>query len=152
MYAMIVGEPLKSRIERFLQHVSEPYIKVENVSMEKRIYVEKHYIPIIIGLPFDAKIEVMQVLEESWNARIRNGVVHGNARHWGRAARGIAKYLLMPIEMDQVQPDVAADVVVRVSRWYHTNRNCGLWKRFIPYASHVVELAWGDIEQLYDDP
>ena len=38
---MIVGEPLKSRIERFLQDFSKPYKKVENVSMEKRIYVEK---------------------------------------------------------------------------------------------------------------
>ena len=69
---MIVVEPLKSRIERFLQHVNEPYKKDENVSMEKRIYVENHYIPIIIGLSFDSKMEVMQVLEESWNARIRN--------------------------------------------------------------------------------
>lgn len=145
---MIVGEPLKSRIERFLQHVSEPYIKVESVSMEKRIYVEEHYIPTIISLVDDAKMEIMQVLEESWDGNQNHGLV----RWWGRAARGIAEYLLMPIEMDQVQPDVAADVVVRVSRWYHTNRKCGLWKRFIPYASDVVELAWGDIEQLYDDP
>jgi len=118
------------------------------VSMEKRIYVEKHYIPTIIGLVDDAKMEIMQVLEESWD-RNQN---HGLVRWWGRAARGIAEYLLMPIEMDQVQLDIAADVVVRVSRWYHTNRKCGLWKRFIPYVSHVVELAWGDIEQLYDDP
>jgi len=148
MYEMIVGEPLKSRIERFLQNFSGPYKKVENVSMEKRIYVEKHYIPTIIGLVDDAKMEIMQVLEESWD-RNQN---HGLVRWWGRAARGIAEYLLMPIEMDQVQLDIAADVVVRVSRWYHTNRKCGLWKRFIPYVSHVVELAWGDIEQLYDDP
>ncbi len=145
---MIVEEPLKSRIERFLQHVNEPYIKVENVSMEKRISVAKHYIPIIIGLPDDVKMEIMQVLEESWDKNQN----HGNVRRWGRAARGIAEYLLMPIELDQVQLDVAADVVVRVSRWYHTNSECGLWERFIPYASHVVELAWGDIEQLYYDP
>ena len=149
---MIVGEPLRSRIERFLQNFSETYKKCENVSMEKRIYVEKRYIPTIIHLGDDAKMEIMQVLEESWNARIRNGVVHGNAIRWGGAARGIAEYLLMPIEMDQVQLDVAADVVVRVSRWCRTNSECGLWKRFIPYASDVVELAWGDIEQLYDDP
>ena len=58
----------------------------------------------------------------------------------------------MPIEMDQVQLDMAADVVVRVSRWYHTNPECGLWKRFIPYARSVVELVWENIELLYDDP
>jgi len=145
---MIVGEPLKSRIERFLRNFSEPYKKVENVSMEKRIYVEKRYIPTIIHLGDDAKTRIMQVLEESWYENQN----HGNVGKWGGAARGIAEYLLMPIEMDQVQLDVAADVVVRVSRWYHTNSECGLWKRFIPYASDVVELAWRDIEQLYDDP
>ena len=148
MYAMIVGEPLRSRIERFLQNFSGPYKKVENVSMEKRIYVEKRYIPTIIHLGDDAKTRTMQVLEESWY----ENQDHGNVEKWGGAVRGIAEYLLMPIEMDQVQLDVAADVVVRISRWYHTNSECGLWKRFIPYASHVVELVWGDIEQLYDDP
>lgn len=61
---MIVGEPLKSRIERFLQNFSEPYKKVENVSMNKRISVAKHYIPIIISFPDDVKMEIMQVLEE----------------------------------------------------------------------------------------
>ncbi len=145
---MIVGEPLKSRIERFLRNFSEPYKKVENVSMEKRIYVENHYVPTIIGLVDDAKMEIMQVLEESWY----ENQDHGNVKKWGGAARGIAEYLLMPKEMDQVQLDVAADVVVRVSRWYHTNRECGLWKRFISYASLVVELVWEDIELLYDDP
>jgi hypothetical protein len=145
---MIVGEPLKSRIERFLRNFSEPYKKVENVSMEKRIYVEKHYIPTIIGLVDDTKMEIMQILEESWDKNQN----HGNVKRWGRAARGIVEYLLLPKEMNQVQLDVAADVVVRVSRWYHTNRKCGLWKRFIPYVSNVVELAWGDIEQLYDVP
>jgi len=145
---MIVGEPLKSKIERFLQHFSKPYKKVENVAMEKRIYVEKHYIPTIIGLPDNSKMKIMQVLEESWY----DNQGHGNVERWGRAARGIAEYLLMPTEMDQVELDVAADVVVRVSRWYYTNSECGLWKRFIPYASHIVGLVWGDIEQLYGNP
>lgn len=145
---MIVGEPLKSRIERFFRNFSEPYKKCENVSMEKRIYVEKRYIPTIIHLGDDAKTRIMQVLEESWY----ENQDHGNVEKWGGAARGIAEYLLMPIEMDQVQLDVAADVVVRVSRWYHTNSECGLWKRFIPYARRVVELVWGDMELLYDDP
>ncbi len=145
---MIVGEPLRFRIERFLQNFSEPYKKCQNVSMKKRIDVEKRYIPTIIHLVDDAKMEIMQVLEKSWY----ENQDHGNVQKWGGAARGIAEYLLMPKEMDQVQLDVAADVVVRVSRWYHTNSECGLWKRFIPYASDVVELAWGDIEQLYDDP
>jgi len=145
---MIVGEPLKSRIERFFRNFSEPYKKCENVSMEKRIYVEKRYIPTIIHLGDDAKTRIMQVLEESWY----ENQDHGNVEKWGGAARGIAEYLLMPKEMDQVQLDVAADVVVRVSRWYHTNSECGLWKRFIPYARRVVELVWGDMELLYDDP
>lgn len=145
---MIVGEPLKSRIERFLQNFSELYKKCENVSMEKRFHIEKRYIPTIIHLGDDAKTRIMQVLEKSWYENQK----HGNVKKWRGVARGIAEYLLMPIEIDQVQIDMAADVVVRVSRWYHTNRECGLWKRFIPYASHVVELAWGDIEQLYDDP
>jgi len=139
---------LKSRIERFLQHFSKPYRKVENVSLEKTNYVQKYYVPTIIGLPDNSKMKIMKVLEES----CYDNQDHGNVERWGGATIGIAEYLLMPIEMEQVQPDVAADVVVRVSRWYHTNRKCGLWKRFIPYASHVVELAWGDIEQLYDDP
>jgi hypothetical protein len=145
---MIVGEPLKSRIERFLRNFSEPYKKCQNVSMKKRIYIEKHCIPTIIHLGDDAKMEIMQVLEKSWY----DNQDHGNVQKWGGAARGIAEYLLMPIEMDQVHLDVAADVVVRVSRWYRTNSECGLWKRFIPYASDVVESAWVDIEQLYDDP
>ena len=145
---MIVGEPLKSKIERFLRHFSEPYKKVENVSMRKRGSIEESYIPTIIHLGDDTKTRIMQVLEKSWN----DNQDHGNVEKWGGAARGIAEYLLMPIEIDQVQIDVAADVVVRLSRWYHTNSECGLWKRFIPYASHVVKLTWGNIEQLYDDP
>ncbi len=80
---MIVGEPLKSRIERFLRHVSEPYIKVENVAREQRIYVEEHYIPTIIVLPDKVKMRIMQILEESWN-RNRN---HGNVRRWRRLLR-----------------------------------------------------------------
>lgn len=144
-YPMTVGRPLKSRIDRFLRDVGEPYVKVEQVCMAQRARVRDRYIPAIIHLDDDAKARILQVLENSWN----NNRSHGNVRRWGRAARGIAEYLLMPTEMDQVEIDLAADVVVRVSRWYHTNRVVGLWKAFIPYVDDVVRLAWGDIEPLY---
>ena len=143
---MIVGEPLRTRIEDFLRHVGEPYIKVENVSDEQMEYIKEHYIPRIIGLSENVKMSIMQILEDSWNSN-RN---HGNVRRWIRAAIGIAKYLLMPIDMNQGQVDVAADVVVRVSRWYQTNEKCGLWKAFLPYVYDIVELAWGDMEELYN--
>jgi DNA polymerase II small subunit/DNA polymerase delta subunit B len=141
---MIVGEPLKSRIERFLQNFSERYEKCEKVPKEKSDYVEQHYIPQIVRLDNNTRNEIIQILEDSWN----KNQDHGNLYKWCGAARGVAEYLLMPIEMDQVQIDMAVDVVVRISRWYHTNKKCGLWKRFVPYASNVVKLVWGDIEKL----
>jgi hypothetical protein len=145
---MIVCDPLKSRIERFLRNFSGAYDKCENVSEEKKLYIEKNYIPQVISLDNDTRNKIMQVLEDSWN----KNQDHGNLYKWCGAARGIAEFLLRPIEMDQVQLDMAVDVVVRISRWYHTNENVGLWKRFVPYASDVVKLAWGDIEKLYDGP
>lgn len=142
---MIVGNPLKSRIERFIQNFNGSYETCENVSKEKRDYIEKHYIPQIVRLDNGTRNKILQVLEDSWY----KNQDHGNLCKWSGAARGVAEYLLMPIKMDQVQMEVAGDVVVRISRWYHTNKNVGLWKRFIPYASEVVRLIWRDIEQLY---
>ena len=97
---MAIDEPLKDRIERFLQNVDEPYRKVEKIplSLEQKNRIEE-LIHTIIELPDNVKMNIMQCLENSWNCN-RD---HGNVRRWGRAARGIAEYLLMPIEMDQVQ-------------------------------------------------
>ena len=130
---------------QFIQNVNEPYVKVEGVSENMANHIRQQYIPQIIGHSDDVKTKILSILEESWD---RNRA-HGNVRRWGRAARGIAEYLLMPTEIGEIQIDVAADVVVRISRWFHTTEN-NLWKRFTPYASQVVHLAWGHIEELYN--
>lgn len=143
----MVEDPLRTRIEEFIRDVGEDYEKVEGVTPEKLNEIQQNaYIRRIIGLPAQVKANILYVLEESWN-RNQN---HGHLRRWARATVGIAEYLLLPTEMSEVHIDKAADVVVRVSRWHHSNRS-NLWIRFIPYACRVVELAWGDIEDLWNN-
>jgi len=150
---MMVDNPLKARIEAFVrnvrEHVDQNYVLVEAATRQERQRIqERDYTYRVVSHPGHLKTEILEVLEASWNARLRDGVVHSKARHWGRAASGFAHYLLKPIEMEQVNIDAAADLVIRMSRWYHTT-NCNLWIRFKPYARRVVELTWGNIERFH---
>jgi hypothetical protein len=42
----------------------------------------------------------------------------------------------------------AADLVARLSGWYHTVR--GMWKKFKPTAEDVGNLIWGGLDRLKD--
>lgn len=150
----MVGGLLQDRIEEFVRRVGEGvdqrYVIVEGVTTRQLGRIrDAHYIHTIIEHEDSTEADILAVLEESWEARIRRGEVHGKAREWGRAASGLAHYLLKPTEIEEVDGSVAADLVVRISRWDHSSEACNIWKRFRPFAHRVVELAWGSIEALY---
>jgi hypothetical protein len=52
-------------------------------------------------------------------------------------------------ELNATELQHAIDVVVRISRWYHTD--CNLWNRFQPCAERAVQLLWGEMEVLVND-
>lgn len=99
--------------------------------------------PEIVQLSEQAREDILSRLEASW----RNNQDHRHIRRWGRAAIGVAEYLLRPTSLDEANKEYAADVIVRISRWYHTDTN--LWIRFQPDAQYIVEQIWGDIKDLY---
>jgi hypothetical protein len=139
----MVSDRLAQQIELFIQRVAEPYVLVEAVSPEGEQHVLQQYVPRIIGMPEDEKLKILQRLDRGW----RDNQSHGRARDWGRASIGVARFLLEPTEIDEVQVPQAVDVVVRISRWHHTETN--LYQRFRPDASFVVRQVWGDIERLH---
>lgn len=152
---MMVDNPLRAGIEAFVhdvgEHVDQNYVLVEAVTAQQfNRMQQRNYIRRVIDHSDNTKRKILEVLEASWDARIRHGRVHSKARHWGRAASGFAHYLLKPKDMEQVNVDAAADLVVRISRWRYT-RNCNVWVRFRPYACRVVELALGEIEDFQNN-
>ena len=138
----MVGEPLKSKIEKFIANVNEPYKKVSGVSPEQERDVMDKYVPNIVCLDEDIKKDILLALEDGWNFNQD----HSKVRSWGRLAVGIAEYLLYPSEIEEVQADIAVDVIARISRWFHSEDN--LWSRFAFHADTVVKKAWGTIENL----
>jgi hypothetical protein len=118
-------------------------VLVEGVPAARVRSIVEQYAPPIVSLRESVKEELLAPLVRSWT----DNQDHGKIRHWGRAASGIARYLLEPTWTEEVLPDPAADLVVRVSRWYHSEGR--FWVRFQPYAETIVRAAWGDIDDLY---
>lgn len=141
----VVSPSLRERLLNFTQRVGEPYSLVEKVSSGGVRYIMNTYVPRIIALPEEEKTKILKALEESW----LHNQDHAKVRHWGRAAIGTARFLLLPTTLDEIEAEPAVDVVVRVSRWHHTTGS-NIWRRFQPTASFVVSRAWGDIERLHE--
>ena len=131
-FVKLVGEPL-------------PYKPVCGVNAAGIQHIERYYLPKVVTLPEATKEEVLSILETmqiSYND-------HSRIRQWGRCAAGIAVHLLWPnVVADVSSTDIekAADVVARLSGWYHTEG--GLFKKFKPTAENVGNLIWDGMEKL----
>ena len=140
---------LVQRIQDFAQGISATYEAVEDATQAERNHIQSNYLPQVIALSEEDRIEILTLLEEQWSdvEKEDGKITEGQRRHrmrWGKATLGFASYLLMPTEMKEVRTAYAVDMVIRISRWYHTNTN--LFIRFRPVAQLTVSKAWGDIE------
>ena len=138
----MISEVLKKKIGDFIEVVNEPYVKVEKVSYEDIDRIFNNYISKILNLNETSRSQVFETLERSYRANSDNSKI----RQWGRLCVGIAD-LLGKEESELVDKREAADIVVRLSRWYHTQGN--FYLDFIPWAKKIVNLIWGGIENLY---
>jgi len=148
----MVSEALRNRIRNFVErwineaqlhagHRRTNYIEVENVRNVD--YVIDRYINSVLSLSEQSRDNLLDLINRSLDQNRE----HGFWERWLWACIGIAKYLLVHNDRNEVEDRKAADVIVRLSRWYHTRNN--FWTRFKPTASEIVNIIWSDIENLY---
>ena len=138
----MISEALKEKINGFIKEIDEPYVKVEKVSYEDIDRIFNKYVLKILNLNEASRLQVFETTEKSYRANYDNSKI----RQWGRLCVGIAD-LLGKEEPDWIDRREAADIIVRLSRWYHTQGN--FYLDFIPWAKKIVNLMWGSIENLY---
>jgi len=87
---------------------------------------------------------VLTELEHCWQQE--QG--YDQIRDWGRAMVGFATLMAFnqTTESDQYRAFVA-DVVVRISRWYHTTT--GFYTAMHKYAAPIVDHTWRQISDLF---
>jgi hypothetical protein len=87
---------------------------------------------------------VLTELEDCWQQE--QG--YHRIRDWGRAMIGFATLMAFnqTAESNQYRAFVA-DIVVRISRWYHTTT--GFYTPMQPYAASIVQHTWGTISDLF---
>ena len=141
----MVSPELKSAIDNFCRTVNEPYEMEQDVWQEEAEYIDRTYIPEAIARNEETRHAVLTALVNS----VQFNRDHGKIRHWSRAAMGVARYLLLPTDIQEVNLAYAGDVVVRISGWHYTHNN--FWKRFLPTANCVVKQLWGDIDRFRDE-
>ncbi len=138
----MVSNALKQKIDDFINMVNEPYVKVESVSYEEIDKVYNKYVKKIFELSEETRFNVLETIEKSYKANYG----HNKIRQWGRLCVGIAS-LLGKHEHDWIDRKEAVDIVVRLSRWYHTQGN--FYLDFISWARKIARTLWGSIENLY---
>jgi|GEM_PF-1674352 len=142
----IINTTLEDRIGLFVSSVDEKYVRNEKVTWECVEYIEERYIPAVVALPMDKRSKLLLHLESSW--RPHKGRTNTNPiRSWGRVIMGVADYLLRPVTTEQVDWLNAADIIVRLARWYYTQGS--QFQQRKPTIKTVVETIWGDIERLH---
>ena len=116
---VIADSTLEGRINEFVTSVAEKYARNEGVKSEGVEYIEGRYFPAVVALSMDKRSALLAQLEASW--RPHKGRPNTNPiRSWGRVIMGVADYLLRPVTLEQVDRQNAADIIVRLARWYHT--------------------------------
>lgn len=95
-------------------------------------------------MEFGTKIEIINILKKSLIEKTN----HGKIAEWKQLCKGIIKLMEMGIYTD-IDKNIAADIIVRISRWYYTVGN--IWIGFTPYINKIVKIIWGDIENLYTE-
>lgn len=139
----------EKRVIHFGGSISASYDAVEQVTPAEKSRIVSDYIPKIIELSMEEKKVILNALIESWSVVESKSPLSDKQRQfwmrWGKAALGIAKYLLQPTGIDSVNTDLACDVVVRISRWYYTTT--ALWSIGKKPTRVTVATAWdGKIE------
>jgi hypothetical protein len=126
----MVSVQLRTRIGQFLMTVAEPYDLVENVDAVGQAFVHANYVSQPLALAEPMKEIVLTELENCWQAERR----YHRIRDWGRAMIGFATLMAFnqTAESNEYRAFVA-DIVVRISRWYHTTT--GFYTRMQPYAA-----------------
>jgi len=149
----MASEELKREIEdnfidrwvRAAQHSSghsrTDYKEVENV--RDIDYVINRYINSVINLTEQERHHLLDRMDQS----LTQNHDHGFWERWLWACVGVARYLLKCNTRDEIERRKAADVIVRLSRWFYTNNN--FWIRFRPTAREIVTTIWQNIENLY---
>jgi len=144
---LIADPTVDGRIDKFVASIGEKYARNEQVPREGVEYIEGRYLPAVVALSMDKRAELLTQLEASWLPH--KGPLNTNPiRSWGRVIMGVADYLLRPVTLEQVDRQNAADIVVRLARWYHTQGN--QFQKRKPTISAIVKTFWGDIERLHD--
>jgi hypothetical protein len=133
---------LKKRLDEFIDKIGEPYKKVEDVPDEDIESIYERYVLPVMGLDESSRLKVLKVLEESRKLNLG----HGKIRQWSRLCAGLAHLLKAQID-DPIDKEQAADIIVRLSRWHHSDGR--FYQRFVPWAKEVTALLFGDIENLY---
>lgn len=138
-------DEFEKRVVRFGDSISASYEAVEEVTQAEAKRIESDYLPKIVELSEEDKRVILNSLIESWGeVESKAPFSDGQRRHWmrwGKAAFGVAKYLLLPKVIATVNKDFACDLVVRISRWYYTTT--GFWKVGKKPAQVTVLTAWG---------
>jgi hypothetical protein len=141
----MVSAELQAAVVSLWGIMDESYSMEQGVSPNEANYLDRTYIPEAIARTEDIKSTLVVTLVES----IHSNNDHGHIRRWNRAACGVARFLLLPTEIREVNLEYARDVVVRISGWYYTHNN--LWIRFLPTVRLVVQQLWGDIDRFRDE-
>ena len=143
---VIADSTLEGRINEFVTSVAEKYARNEGVKSEGVEYIEGRYFPAVVALSMDKRSALLAQLEASW--RPHKGRPNTNPiRGWGRVIMGVADYLLRPVTLEQVDRQNAADIIVRLARWYHTPGS--QFQQRKPTIRAIVKTIWGDIELLH---
>jgi hypothetical protein len=140
----VTSVQLRTRIGQFLMTVNEPYDLVENVDAAGQISVHASCVSQPLALAEAVKGVVLTGLDNCWQQE--QG--YNRIRDWGRAMIGFATLMAFnqTSESNQYQAFVA-DIVVRISRWYHTTT--GFYTPMQPYAASIVQHTWGTISDLF---
>ncbi|MGB7760053.1 MAG: hypothetical protein WBL61_09500 [Bryobacteraceae bacterium] len=138
---------MQREIEALIDEIGEPRgIDVQHPSRVAQRDIQRDYLPQALSCDERTKRRVLEEFRAAW----RENEDNDNRRRFGRAMVNLAEYCLKPTEIGELSQadDIrhAIDAVARISRWYHTNPKCNLWRRFRPYARQAVELLWGDIQ------
>jgi hypothetical protein len=148
---LMVSDAQLQKVQQHIDQIDEPFKLTEQViTPSGRDYVLDKYLAPYLALSEAEKEPVIDRLFQGWLAWGRKlGFDNREVRAWGRAVIG-AEYIICFTGIDEVtdagQLDLAADVLVRISRWFQTRGPS--WVQMRPHAEFLVQKVWGNIEDL----
>ena len=137
---MISSEFLE-KLEEVMAQINEPYEKVERLKYDSVDVINETYVSKILLLNVEDRERILEIIKKS----LSSNKSHGLIRKWSRAVKGLG-ILLKEDSSENIDPRLAADVVVRISRWSYSDR---FYAAFVPFAKKIVEIIWGRIDNLH---